>query len=112
MPCPVLSKRICKHASLTIGDGVFVGSVHRSYLEDHRRYSTVLGRRQPRKFVFEEELMCELKTLCVIIIVILKELQLFVVTTCEDPINRVIKSGTHYLLSHYQDTSDNSIKAP
>jgi hypothetical protein len=50
-----------------------------------------------RNFVVEEDLTCELKTLCVIIKVILKVLQLFAVTS-EDPINRLTNPNPR--LSH------------
>jgi hypothetical protein len=48
-----------------------------------------------------EDLKCELKTLYVIITVILQVLQLFVVTTGEDPINRLINPNP---LRNHPDT--------
>jgi hypothetical protein len=45
-----------------------------------------------------EDLTCELKTSCVIITVILTVLQLFVVTTSEDPMNPI--TNPNLRLSH------------
>jgi hypothetical protein len=55
---------------------------------------SVLVRKQPWEVHWKstcENLTCELKTLCVIITVTLKVLQLFVITTSEDPINPTAK---------------------
>jgi hypothetical protein len=71
------------------------------FTEYHQQFNSVLGRRQPREVCSwrrREDLTCELKTLCVIITVIFKVLQLIVVTTSAEPINPITNPNPR--LSH------------